>query len=126
MKLTIEWLHVEKEGKTCIRCAETGQTLQQVLTELARECGPRGVTVRYRERTIPPTQLGLSNLVLINGIPIEKLLPNATSSTSRCASCCELSGVEAQCRTVESQGQTFEALPASMIRQAVCAVAGCC
>ncbi|MBI3069037.1 MAG: DUF2703 domain-containing protein [Betaproteobacteria bacterium] len=34
MKLTIEWLHVEKEGKTCIRCAETGQTLQQVLTRL--------------------------------------------------------------------------------------------
>lgn len=125
-ELTVEWLHLEKVGKTCIRCSDTGQTLEQVLAELARECGPRGVTIHYRERKLPPSQLGLSNLVLINGTPIEKLLPDAASSTSPCPSCCELTGVEAQCRTVEFQGQTFEALPASMIRRAICAAAGCC
>lgn len=124
--LEIEWRHLDKDGRTCLRCSDTLQSLQQVVTQLAAECAPRGVTVAYRETKLSPEQLSESNLILFNGVPLESALPDASVSASECLSCGDLCGEPSVCRTVSVGGHTFEAIPATLIRQAACAVAQCC
>lgn len=128
--ISIEWQHldVEKNGeaRTCMRCADTGEALGDLVAALGDECAPRGVEIRYRETKLPASEIARSNLILIDGVPIERLLPGASAATSGCASCGELIGEQAECRTVESQGRVYETIPAYLVRQAVCAVAQCC
>ena len=125
--LEIEWRHLEKDGRTCLRCSDTLQSLQQVVSQLAAECAPRGVTIAYRETRLSREQLPQSNLILFNGVPLESVLPGAAASESECQSCGDLCGQPSLCRTVTVGGQTFEAIPATLIRQAACAVvARCC
>lgn len=124
--LEIEWRHLEKDGRTCLRCSDTLQSLQQVVSQLAAECAPRGVTITYRETKLPLEQLSQSNLILFNGVPLESVLPGAVASESECPSCGDLCGQPSFCRTVTVGGHTFEAIPAALIRQAACAVARCC
>ena len=124
--LEIEWRHLEKDGRTCLRCSDTLQSLQQVITQLAAECGPRGVRIAYRETKLPPEQLSQSNLILFNGVPLESVLPGASASENECQSCGDLCGQPSLCRSVSVEGRTFEALPAALIRQAACAAAQCC
>jgi hypothetical protein len=124
--LEIEWRHLDKDGRTCLRCSDTLQSLQQVVTQLAAECAPRGVKISYRETKLPPEQLSQSNLILFDGVPLEAVLPGASASENECQSCGVLCGQPSVCRTVTVGGQTFEALPAALIRQATCAVAQCC
>jgi len=124
--LEIEWRHLEKDGRTCLRCADTLQSLQQVVARLAAECAPRGVTLTYRETKLPPERLPESNLILFNGVPLESVLPGAAAANSECLSCGDLCGQPSFCRTVTVGNRVFEAIPATLIRQAACAVAGCC
>ncbi len=124
--LEIEWRHLEKDGRTCLRCSDTLQSLQQVVSQLVAECASRGVTIAYRETKLPPEQLSQSNLILFNGVPLESVLPGTSASESECSSCGHLCGQPSFCRTVSVGGQTFEAIPATLIRQAACAAAQCC
>lgn len=124
--LEIEWRHLEQDGRTCLRCSDTSQSLQQVVTQLAAECEPLGVHIVDRETKLPPEQLSESNLILFNGTPLESILPGASAAASECPSCSDLVGRAGSCRTVSVEGRAFEALPASLIRQAACAVAQCC
>lgn len=124
--LEIEWRHLDKDGRTCLRCSDTLQSLQQVVTQLAAECAPHGVHIAYRETKLPPEQLSESNLILFNGVPLESALPGASASESECLSCGDLCGQPSLCRTVFVAGHTFEAIPAALIRQAACTVAHCC
>ena len=123
--LEIEWRHLDKDGRTCLRCSDTLQSLQQVVQQLAVECAPHGVEIGYRETKLPIEQLPESNLILFNGIPLEAALPGASASESECQSCSDLCGEPRVCRTVSVGGQTFEAIPAALIRRAACAVAQC-
>ena len=52
--LRIEWQHIEKDGKTCKRCGDTGQTLVQVMNELTEELKPQGIRVRLQETKLSP------------------------------------------------------------------------
>lgn len=124
--LEIEWRHLDKDGRTCLRCSDTLQSLQQVTAQLAAECAPHGVHIVYRETRLSSEQLAESNLILFNGLPLESVLPGASASESECLSCGELCGQPSFCRTVTVGGQTFEAIPATLIRQAACAVVQCC
>lgn len=36
-QLTIEWRHLDVDGATCVRCSETGKTLQDVTEDLTQE-----------------------------------------------------------------------------------------
>ena len=78
--LEIEWRHLDKDGRTCLRCSDTLQSLQQVVTQLAAECAPHGVHIAYRETKLPPEQLSESNLILFNGVPLESALPGASAA----------------------------------------------
>jgi hypothetical protein len=117
--LVLEWRHLEKDGATCARCADTGAAVRAVVAGLTAECGKTGWRVRFLETRLGEDEMAQSNLLLVNGQPIEDLLSGASSGMSRCASCSELTGQPTDCRTVVFGGQTYETLPAALIREAM-------
>jgi hypothetical protein len=122
--LHIEWKHLEVNGRTCRRCAETGQTLTQVIKELTEELLPRGISVTLTETKLPADVVSQSNVLFFNGVALEEVLPDVTVSENSCASCgdlcgcVDLCGKDVKCRTVMSKGMVYEALPAALIREA--------
>ena len=128
--LHIEWQHIEKDGKTCRRCAETGTTLVQVVQELTEELKPNGIRVNLTETKLSKDEVAQSNRVFFNGMALEEVLPDVTVSENPCASCTELCGcgdlcgTDVSCRTVVSEGTVYEAIPAALIRKAALAAAG--
>lgn len=125
-KVTIEWKHLDMDGRTCDRCAETGAGIVGMVQLLADECRPQGMEIVFRETRLSENEIPLSNLILINGTPLEEILPQANASQNNCCSCGDLLGRETLCRTLVHQGQVYEAVPPQLIREAVCRVAGCC
>ena len=125
--LDIEWQHIEESGNTCIRCADTGETLEDAITKLAMECKPCGWDIHFKETRLSVDQIKQSNSILFNGKAIEDILPKAKVAENHCQSCCEFTGdAETYCRTLEVEGTIHEAIPAALIRQAICEVAQCC
>jgi len=126
-KLAIEWKHIELNGETCLRCTDTGEALDQVVEQLADECRESGWDISFRETIVGIEDLADSNLILLNGHPLESILPGAAASESQCESCCDFTGDPLTCcRTIEIDGFSFEGIPAHLIRQAVCELADCC
>lgn len=124
--ITIEWLHLDVEGETCQRCGDTGNELNQVVERLRAECAPRGVNIIFRETKLDADHIAQSNTILINGVPLESILPQTLASASCCTSCGDLTGRTERCRTIVQLGQEYETIPQALIRQAVCQVARCC
>ena len=125
--LLIEWRHLDKDGNTCARCNETGETLQDIINSLKNDCEPCGWYIRFKETKLTASDLAESNSILINNRLIEEILPKTIVGESHCESCCEFTGNEKTvCRTLKVGGQQFEAIPAALIREAVCEVAQCC
>ncbi|MDH3392569.1 MAG: DUF2703 domain-containing protein [Desulfobulbaceae bacterium] len=125
-KIVVEWMHLDKDGQTCDRCAETGVGVVETVQALAAECREKGVEIVFRETRLAPEQIDQSNLILVDGVPIEDLLPDAVASASCCCSCGDLTGKDESCRTIVRFGVVHEAIPPEMIREAICRVAGCC
>jgi len=124
--LLIEWRHLDKDGNTCARCADTGTALDAVVKQLAGECRPRGMDIRFKETRLDEGRIAESNSVFINGRPIDEILPGANTGMNHCESCCAFTGRDMQCRTLTIGGQLWEAIPESLLREAVCWVAECC
>jgi len=124
--LNIEWRHLVKDGNTCFRCSDTGEALDSMINQLNQECQASGWEIRFIEIPLGAGDIDQSNMILINGVPIEDILPGAKSASSHCASCCEFTGRFTECRTVEFGGNRYEAIPEALIRSAVCSVADCC
>ncbi|MEN8180540.1 MAG: DUF2703 domain-containing protein [Pseudomonadota bacterium] len=123
--ITIEWRHLVEKGNTCMRCSDTGQALNLVIEQLNKECRNCGWRIDFIETPLSAMDIAESNSILINGAPIEDILPGAESGESHCESCCEMIGTSTNCRTVEFAGDSFAAIPESMIHSAICRVAGC-
>jgi len=124
--IDIEWRHLVVDQSTCERCNDTGTLLQQLVTELNRECAPRGVHVTMTETPLGPESIQESNQVLIDGRLLEASIPAIRVGSSACASCSDLTGRDEQCRTLELDGHFFEVPPAYLIRAEVCRLGGCC
>ncbi len=122
--ISIEWLHLDVQGATCRRCNDTGQELRQAVARLQSEYAGKEISIIYKERLLPPEQIADSNTILINGIPIDEILPQTTVSSNCCPSCGDLTGQTEQCRTILHLGQEHETIPEELIRQAVYKVAG--
>jgi len=118
-QLKIEWKHLDSEGETCDRCRDTGVAVRAVVDELSKERHASGWEIVFKETLLTEKEIPESNLILINGVPIEDVLSNARKSENCCDSCCEMLGQTIMCRTIERDGQTYEAIPAAMIREAV-------
>ena len=124
--IVIEWRHLAVGGATCQRCGDTGIEVGRAVEELRAECASKGVEILFRETLLAPEQIAESNMILINGVSVEQILPQAEASASCCPSCGDLTGRDEECRTLVHLGQIFETIPRDLIRQAVCTVAGCC
>lgn len=124
--VTIEWLHLDIAGATCKRCGNTGRELARLVELMRSECTPRGVDIVFQETLLSAEQIASSNTILINGVPLETILPQTLASASCCTSCGDLTGRPEQCRTIVHLGQEYETIPQELIRQAVCKIVGCC
>ena len=120
--LTIEWRHYDKAGATCDRCATTGATVKNIISRLSGELAQKGISVSFTETLLPEELMAQSNLLLFNGVPLEKILDNAAADENSCASCSCLTGTETSCRTVEYEGTAYEAIPEELILKAIQAV----
>lgn len=116
--LEIEWRHFDKSGQTCDRCAATGSSVSKIVAELSTELAEKGVSVTFTETLLPEELMAQSNMLLLNGIPLESLLDNAATDENHCESCSCLTGSETSCRTVEYEGKTYEEIPGELIRMA--------
>jgi len=125
-QVTVEWKHLDQEGKTCERCAATGEGIAELVHQLQAECAPKGIEIIFTETRLTAAEIEQSNLILINGTTLETLLPHAIAAENPCCSCGDLIGRETCCRTIIWQGKTHEAIPPELIRQAICRVAQCC
>ena len=117
-RLEIEWRHLDKDGKTCDRCSDTGETVRAAYADLVEELKPKGWEVTLKETLLTDQEIPESNSIYFNGIAIEKLLPDTRKSENGCALCGEILGSPTMCRTLERDGQTFEVIPAGMIAEA--------
>lgn len=122
--LPIVWQRlVDAGGKTCDRCTGTRNELQHAVEKLSAMLRPLSITPTLEEKEIDaglfaadPSQ---SNRIWIGGRPIEEWL-GASASTSPCCSVCG----DAECRTLEVEGATFETIPEALILKAALAAAG--
>jgi len=115
ININVEWRHYDKEGSTCDRCSGTGANLAAV----AKEFAGRGVAIELQETLLSADRISESNLVLINGVPLEELLTNSVAGESECPSCSCLTGAETSCRTVKCDGEVYEELPQELIRRGI-------
>lgn len=123
-ELAIEWRHYEHGGATCDRCTSTGLSIREVISELGKELTGNGVTIRFTETILPEEQMPQSNMILFNGVLLEAVLDDAIADANACPSCSCLTGSETNCRTVQYQGNTYEEIPAALIRKAIEKVLG--
>lgn len=123
-ELTIEWRHYEKKGETCDRCAATGSSVKEVVSQLSNDLAGKGITVIFTETILPEELMTQSNMILFDGVPLEAILDNAAADESHCPSCSCLTSSETSCRTVEYEGETYEEIPSELIRKAAHKVLG--
>lgn len=125
-ELKIEWKHLDVDGKTCDRCALTGEEIQQFVNRLHEECAIQDVHITLKETKLTEKEIEESNRIFINGIPLEDILPDTTVSQNVCSSCSDLLGSSTCCRTIIHTGKKYETIPRRLIREAVCKIAKCC
>jgi len=125
-ELEIEWKHLDVDGKTCDRCAGTGNEIHQFIIHLHEECALQGVHITLKEIKLTEKEIEESNRIFINGIPLEDILPETTVSQNVCSSCSDLIGSSTCCRTIIHTGKEYETIPQQLIREAVCKIAQCC
>ena len=116
--LPIVWQRlVDARGKTCERCDATHQEMQRALGRLRAALGPLGIEPILETREIDDRTFradpSASNRIWIAGRPMEEWL-GASVGSSRCCSVCG----DAECRTVEVGGSTFETIPEALVVKA--------
>ena len=117
--LRIEWKHLDVNKGTCLRCSKTGKTLTQVMKDLRKEIEKKDVKISFVETKLSEDQIKHSNIILIDGKPLEEILCNAEVVENYCSSCSCITGGDTFCRTVSCQGEIFEEIPEKIIRLAV-------
>jgi len=121
LNLLIEWKHFDKDGKTCVRCSGTGINLADTIKELQTEFGSKGIKIEFKETKLPESRMSESNEILIDGVLLEKLIPDANTGENSCSSCADLIGnsSDCRCRTILQGEETFEEIPIELIKQAI-------
>lgn len=117
-ELNIEWMHYDKEGETCTRCNNTGDNIKAVLETMSKDKTDKGIKINYKETILEAKDMPDSNTVLINGKKLEDIL-NAKASENYCHSCSCLAGSGTNCRTIELNDKSYEAIPEELILGAI-------
>ncbi len=117
-KLSIEWRHLDLNSVTCSRCSATGKNLQEGILELTKKFKD-DLEISYIESKLGKEKIKESNLVLINGVEIEKILEGVTVAENECASCCDILQEQTCCRTlVEEDGTVNEEISKELFLKA--------
>jgi len=122
--LTIRWQRlVDASDETCPRCATTEQEVHRAFAHLQRSLAPVGIEVRLDTERIDEATFRKapleSNRIWIGDRSLEEWLAARTASNPCCDAC-----AGAECRTVSVDGQTYEAIPATLIVRAGFLAAG--
>ncbi len=114
--LKVEWQRLVEDGKTCPRCESTETELDQAVDWLRKTLSRLGIEVLVEKKEISFDDFKRdplkSNLILINGKPLEEYL-RAESGQSQC---CDVCG-SATCRTIELNGESFETIASELIKR---------
>ncbi len=112
--LPILWQRLVTSGKTCPRCAGTGDEVNWATRQLREILAPVGIEPVLETREIDEaafkTNPAESNRIWIAGKPMEAWL-NGTVGSSRCCAVCG----DAECRTVEVEGASYEVIPEALL-----------
>lgn len=116
--LVVEWQRLlDEHHKTCPRCGATEQEVERAVTGLNRELRPFGINASLVKKAIGPEDFRKdvlqSNKIVIAGKTLEEWLGAGTGQSP----CCEVCG-NAECRTVEYDDHTHEAVPSELIIRA--------
>lgn len=113
-----------KEGNTCTRCDQTGANVDKVVQQLQKELASQGVNIAVEKKALGEDEIPESNMVFINGEPIENIVPGVRVFSNDCKSCCAVVCKEdVKCRAIEYKGKQYNELPVALIREAILAVA---
>ncbi|MGC8839052.1 MAG: DUF2703 domain-containing protein [Anaerolineae bacterium] len=120
--LHIRWERLVENGQTCPRCRSTEEGLEQAVSTLRQALGPLGLEVVLEKEALSEAQFAQnplrSNQIWLNGRPLEEWLGGTVGQSP----CCDVCG-PADCRTVEVEGQVYEAIPADLVVKAGLAAA---
>ncbi len=121
--LKIVWQRlVSDEGETCPRCSTTQAAVQQAVNTLSEVLGPLGIEpiLETRELDLEAFEAAPieSNRIWIADRPLEAWIGADVGGTR----CCTVCG-DNDCRTLELDGTTFEAIPERLIVKAGLAAA---
>ena len=122
-QLSIVWQRLVVGGKTCTRCDAAHGEVERAVATLRDVLRPLEIEPVLEVREIADAAFradpSASNRIWVNGTPMEDWL-QATVGSSECCSVCG----DAECRTVEVEGVTFEAIPERvLVRAALVAAA---
>jgi len=116
--LTISWQRlVNESGQTCVRCTETGSTVEDAYNKLKKSLVELDIKVELKKEVLgfsiftkDPLQ---SNRIWIEGKSLEEWI-GATVGKSQC---CDVCG-DSECRTISIDQNTFEIIPEELIIRA--------
>ncbi|MDP3181940.1 MAG: DUF2703 domain-containing protein [Desulfobaccales bacterium] len=115
--LPIKWQRLVYDSQTCSRCEATGQEVQKAVTALRQSLNPLGIRVTLETEELDPATFARdpsqSNRLWVGGLPLEEWLGAQVGQSPCCGPC-----GDAECRTLEAQGQTYETIPAALIIKA--------
>jgi hypothetical protein len=119
--LVVEWMHIGKDvGHTCVRCGETGVSVMAVIGQLRPMLEEEGIPVKIIETVLPDERIDESNSILLNGVPLEKIIGGMSVTATPCTSCACITGDDnVECRAVTVDGTLYEAIPPELIARAV-------
>lgn len=115
--LPILWKRLVNEGETCPRCWSTQQNVMTAIAKLEPALRPLGIQPVLQTQAIDDAMFcaapAESNRIWIGGRPMEEWLGASAGNSP----CCEVCG-DLPCRTMEVDGQTYEAIPEDLIVKA--------
>jgi hypothetical protein len=115
--LPIVWKRLVNEGETCPRCGSTQQNVIAAVAKLESALNPLGIQPVLETQAIDDATFRAtpaeSNRIWIGGEPMETWLGARAGNSP----CCEVCG-DLPCRTMEIDGQTYEAIPEDLIVKA--------
>ncbi len=122
MALSIRWQRLVEDSETCSRCSSTEDELEDAVQKLEETLSALGMGLELEKEELTRGEFEKnpreSNLILINGKPLEDWLGGDVGQSE----CCDVCGDE-DCRTVTINGKEYEVIPSDLIVKAGLAAA---
>lgn len=115
--LPIRLQRLVKDGRTCTRCASTEDQVREATETLRGVLAPLGIEPQLEVADLEEAAFTASplesNRIWVAGRPMEDWLAGSVGSSQ----CCSVCG-DADCRTLQIQGTSYEAIPANLLVKA--------